>query len=324
VTRVAIPESVSALDENKCKQLADETRVLIEHLARRIEYAERRRDGIMLRGAAFVAAAFALWAWASASRMPPPFCISTFITGVALLVLGLTIWIVHAHHNYYFYPWRPRTGTWKWFYTFALDEPAFQASLRDKDKASAVFDDNWTRFSREQVQGILDPKENATQNLRQVFVLHVNELYKNRFLKDLSRVHNWGLCGVILVGVLSTLVAAAFWCSRGHGPLTSLCERGPVSFESSWRGTRLIRQSATGGNEVQVLANIRITNHGSQLVRFSHIIVRDRTHLNVPVFIESMQPSPPAAEPQLTTEVAAVIWVPEATREDIAALELGG
>jgi hypothetical protein len=242
---------LDSLDPERLDRLSGTLRHLIDHMARRIEYAESRRASFATLAGALVAAGVAILAIVN-NMGASPVRLALTLLAVGLLAtasLVLIVWAQQTNPNYSFI----REDTkfqrpWKWFYRDAL--------LRDGDfdfkwmrrseakihlKGKEAFDSQWAPFVERQFK-LADPVEDVIQDFRQVYLLHVNERYKNLFLKQVRRVLVRGFLASILAALI-TLAVAAFLEERGSLPSNDVSPT-PTAVGSStpagaWRPIRL-------------------------------------------------------------------------------------
>jgi hypothetical protein len=145
----------------------------------------------------------------------------------ALILVSLAVLIVYGLQMNPPYPFIQEAvrfqRPWKWFYRDALtNSDAFTLPILARQTKNQVqrsideFDAQWEDFG-DRYLGLLDPHTDALQNLRQVYLLHVNEKYKNHFLSQLRRILVWGLVTSTVVGVASGLVTLGV-SSRSEPP----------------------------------------------------------------------------------------------------------
>jgi hypothetical protein len=188
---------------------------LADHMARRIEYAESRRGNMAAVGGALLGAGVASLAVVRAFRTPIEFGLGA-LAG-ALILVSSAVLIVYARQTNPKYGFiQPQTRfqrPWKWFYRDALPDAASFTfpihTLQTRTKAQEgidAFDEQWPQFARRYVD-LINVRTDAVQNLRQVYLLHVNERYKNLFLTQLRKVLVRGLIGAVLIGATTWIVA---------------------------------------------------------------------------------------------------------------------
>ena len=223
----AISQQIHEMADDDAERLNDVLRHLIDHVARRIEYAESRRGAFATIAAGFIAAGIAVLAIvvrapASATRL------ALVMLAAGLLVTGalvLSAWGQQTNPKYGFI----RSDTklkrpWKWFYRDALaDSNAFGFKWYlspDSDanqKGAREFDRQWGAFAETQL-GLSNLKTDVMQNLKQVYLLHVNEQYKKLFLSQERRLIVWGLVVTVFAALLTGAVAGILEGRLGAPP----------------------------------------------------------------------------------------------------------
>jgi len=199
------------------KDQLNELKVILRHVIdRRIEgihYAESRRSAFATIGTAIFAASFALFAVVFYVSYRP-LLIALTVMGIGTMVLGLVILVVYSLQTNFAYPFKPATKTWKWFYRDAIPNVGlfsvpWYARLGKKaaNEQRVGYDSQLKQFKETQV-GLIDPKVDVDQDVQQLFLLHVNERYKNLFLTQIRGIVYWGviIVGVLFVAVLLALV----------------------------------------------------------------------------------------------------------------------
>jgi hypothetical protein len=150
---------------------------LIDHMARRIEYAEARRGGMGTLGGALLGAGVALLAVVRSFETPIEVGLGA-LAG-ALVLAALAVLIVYARQTNPKYGFiQPETRfrrPWKWFYRDALpDAQAFDFPIHTfQTRAQAqrginAFDEQWPEFAR-RFSALINVRADAMQNLRQVY-----------------------------------------------------------------------------------------------------------------------------------------------------------
>jgi hypothetical protein len=207
---------MDTLSDSTLKDFRQTLRHLIDHIAQRIEYAESRRSAIAAFGGVVIAAGIATLGLIKDTRAQ--FLVVLFWTlGLSFIALGGLILWVYSRQTNFDYPFKNVATTRKWFYWYALQDPrAFSASwsggLSDaaRQKGTEAYNLGWQTF-KNQVPDMADERRDAMQDLEQVYLLHVNERYKNLFLTDLRKILSQGLIIVVLLGVVvATLAVVVF------------------------------------------------------------------------------------------------------------------
>jgi hypothetical protein len=179
----------------------------------RIEYAESRRAALGVLGGVLLAAGMAaLVQIAGAGIEPDQVRIALLTSALALIVSGITVVLLYALQTNWDYPFKVATSTWKWFYRDAIKEadaaaPKWHGIQSKEQKAASrrLFEENHVPYV-DQLLGLRDDVENLSQDLEQVYVLHWDEFYKNRFLTQLRSTLSCALLGSLTVGVLAFLI----------------------------------------------------------------------------------------------------------------------
>ena len=204
-------QALAKLDEPGLKRLNKTLLHQIDLMTGRIEYAESRRGAIATFASALFAGGVALFALpidASWSPFPHPFAVRLF--GLALMVFAavtLIAWARQINPPYGFNePGGPRP--WKWFYRDALtDFEVFTLRwwwpIGRQQAPITAFREQWDPFAQRSL-GLADLRTDALQNLQQVYLMHVNERYKNFFLSQLRSL----LLFTVSISFVIFLVAA--------------------------------------------------------------------------------------------------------------------
>jgi hypothetical protein len=207
------------LNNDEVESLDKTCLTLIERIDPRIWYAETRRSTFANLAVFLLGAGTALLTAVAVNhvRYRPAFWGLLFLALGAIGAGGLVLLVYSAQTNFD-YPFKKKTSTWKWFYRDALPKTktlpvpwyAMQSSAA-KSAAEASFDEDWQYFV-EQSRKLVDVRVNAQQDLQQLYVLHVNEFYKNKFLTQIRRVTSWGFVAAITIGVVAFLIALGVSC----------------------------------------------------------------------------------------------------------------
>ncbi len=200
---------------DEAKALAATLESLAHHMSDRISYAESRRTALMQGSFALLAGGVALLPLAVSA--PDVLRAGLYALAVGVIIAAVVSLLVYLGQTNFKYGFIGTEAAglrpWKWFYRDALpNSDAFNAPwhTRQSDagrKAVAqAFKDQWDGFSQQQVT-LVDPKVDALQNLEQVYVLHVNERYKNLFLSQLRTVIVRGIVGAVALAAITILIA---------------------------------------------------------------------------------------------------------------------
>lgn len=236
----AIEEALRAGAPDELERLNQSLLFRIDHMVRRIEYAESRRGAIATLAGGLVAAGIALFALLLDAPAGPLRVALGVLASAMLLSAGGTLvaWFRQTNPPYGFIRAPANRRPWKWFYRDALaDHSAFTFDWwKTKDsKANKTpidaFQKQWGPFAQREM-GLLNLRSDILQNLQQVYLLHVNEKYKNMFLSQVRSVLLRGVVLSVLAFFLAWGVAAysdARSGSNTHPPGTPTATVSPAS-----------------------------------------------------------------------------------------------
>jgi hypothetical protein len=222
---------LDGLTDEQVASIAKTFEGLIDRVEPRIWYAENRRSSFATIAVALLAAGIALLAALlvnHASYRPALWGLVTL--GIGAVVTGSVVLLVYSGQTNFDYPFKKKTTTWKWFYRDALPGTKSLAvpwhtiqRKADRERATELFDKDWAEFVTRQ-KTLTDVRISAVQDMQQLFVLHVNEFYKNKFLTQIRRVLSVGVAITVLaaLGVFLGLVASCHSTRNGGATTTTL------------------------------------------------------------------------------------------------------
>jgi len=325
---------LEGLSDDHVKDLRQTLRHQIDHMAQRIEYTESRLRALALVAAALVAAGLALLQVvltqfeSLAAEAPLGILASSFV------LIGLTMWYAYALQTNYPYPFVKVATTWKWFYHYALKKEAFTAdwyrhpSKESKKKGEQAYESQWQEFRSRGVTDLTNLRIDTLQDLEQVFLLHVNERYKNLFLTHLRQILHRGIVAAVILALVGFVVALALDLTvlSDDAPMSSPASgthaAGGVVVEASWRATGDSRVSGVGGEEVRLLVNAKIENRGESALSAATLIAKDNVGMFLPIFVESATPQPLNIPAGSSVDAVALVWIPAAVSRDLHHFEL--
>jgi hypothetical protein len=322
--------SLSNITSDRIDDVEETLEHLIDHMAQRIEYAESRRSSVAALGGALLAGGLGLLPLIINLADYPPVRVALICVVIVWIIFGFLIWIIYARQTNFRYPFTEVAKTPKWFYRYALEDyKQFNAPWHTFQRKSELqqgkqaFDTQWIKFRDQQVQILSDKQQNILQDLQQVYLLHVNERYKNLFLTQLRNVLFWGVCIGLIVGLLG-FIAGLFLVSTGFVSKQQVISNGSLTIEASWRDIGQSRVSSTGTTETQLLMNILVNNHGQTNIDITdnQIVIVDNFQMQIPFFIESVKPSPITIPAGSSARVSVILWVPQALRATINHVEV--
>ena len=315
---------LASLDEKKIKNLSEASRHLIDHIAGRIAYAESRRTAISTIAAAMLAADIALLTFGQTNVKHVPLQIAIIAFSIAGILLSLVIWIVYVRQTNFDYPFKSVTDTWKWFYRDALSSHAdkFTASKLGgqrksvRDAAKQAFSAQRDAFRTKQIPGLSDLSISTDQDLEQVYVLHVNERYKNLFLTHLRDILAWGLVINTFIGFAAFIITLYLF-----KPLTPIASgihaTSDVEVTASWRDTGSKRTIGAAAQEVELLINARVRNKTGALLTVNSLIPKDNYGMQLPVYVQSLTPSSQQIPANSAAQFVGIVWIPDSVRSTL-------
>ncbi len=325
---------INALSVDELAYFTASIRDLIGERIAGIEYAEVRRTQLAAIGGALAAIGVALLPLSSATDFVP--LRWAYIAGGAVAIgVGLLVWFLFARQTNYPYPFVAPVQTWKWFYHHALpNSTAFGPSIPRtlfRGKSSTSQSNSPKNFSAEQnefieqfktfgeqVVGLSNPASDATQDLKQLYLLHVNELYKNRFLTQLRQILLRGVSAVVICAGLAFLAGTGFvlFAHPDDQRASSVSTMNNAFVASSWTPTGAVRDDGISHRDVEYRVVVTVKNGGTSPMDVGTLVARDERGDPIPAEFVVKAPSvvPPAGEVELLGHV----WI---AGEDRSALD---
>lgn len=262
----------AALEGVEHNTLAPRLRHMIDHIARRIEYAEGRRSFFLTSAGVSMAAGFAVLGIVSTKPLWLPWEFAFWTLGISLVAFAVTVWLVHASHVNFSYPFTDVASVPKWFYRYAIpDWKKYHFPLRwnrltetEKSEDRSKFDADFLLFLENSRLHLLDEKESSLQDVKQIYLLHVNEMYKNTFLTALRRTFEIGLKRVFFFTAAAFVVG--LFLNQLRWPGSDARQQSGLSIKATWEPTS-ITASSSGNLNVQVInpTNNSITVQGIEI-----------------------------------------------------------
>lgn len=191
--------------------LAARCRELIFHIHQRIEYCEKRRGQMVVISLSLLAAAVALFASTFLDSMDSRLLVSLIRLAALLLFLTAVITLaLYALQTNFKYPFIEITKTWRWFYHYSVSKeykPPFVPfeRLKQREEMQKIHLQDMLTYAERTLES--SPKEQLEQDLEQLFLVIVNEKYKNAQLTHLRMVIACGLGLTILAMIAIAIVA---------------------------------------------------------------------------------------------------------------------
>ena len=206
---------------------------VLQAATERVHYAEGRRGQYIAVAAGLFAGAIALASIAD-QAMFTRVSWSIQVAAGGFFLLSIFLFYVYSKQVNR-YPWTSVTKTWKWFYRDAIPEEAkFDLNFynwlfrwgKEVTRAKYEFNRQLPLFGAS-LQKLFNPRESLWQDIQQLYVLHINEKYKNAYLSRLRSILTGGLVAILTL----VLLAAALQLLLGskdpvHTTVTEISARG--------------------------------------------------------------------------------------------------
>ncbi|MEI9416740.1 hypothetical protein [Mesorhizobium sp. Cs1321R2N1] len=183
---------------------------VISAVAERIHYAEGRRTNFTVVAGAMLAGGIAVLTFILDKHLGKLITYPIVVAAVGSLVLGIALLVVYSRQTNR-YPWTAATKTWKWFYRDALPaEKEFNPKWwslfwfgPEKKRLQTAYTNQLPGFQAK-INQLSNEVVNFDQDVQQLYVLHINEKFKNLHLSQLRTIFQRG---VFLLIALSTIAA---------------------------------------------------------------------------------------------------------------------
>lgn len=312
---------IQDLSDAQLRYLSPTIRELIVRRIEGIHYAEGRRSQLMLIGGALAAVGVALLPLGTSSDVTSVRWACTSFSLLSIFV-GASTWFVFVRQTNYRYPFIDAAQTWKWFYHYALpDKNQFKGTLcsvlarRAPRSEKDAYRAQWERF-RGQVEGLSDPRIDATQDLKQLYLLHVDERYKNRFLSQLRDTLKWGVLGIVLIPLV---VFFGIVVSDGSTDSGRISHAG-ILIESSWLPTGSVRSHGISERDLQFKLVLKVTNHNETIYVADRLVAEDAD--GTPIFAEFDLPQEGLlVEAGQTSTLVGHFWIGANDRSDLVRID---
>jgi hypothetical protein len=295
---------------------------VIAAAAERIHYAEARRSNYTTMGGALIAAGIAILTFALGAIDEAPLYYSALFGGISMFGVGAaTVWLYGRQTNRY--PFTDATKTWKWFYRDALsDRKKFELPWGSyfasweiiKNKVQDQYASQLSPF-KNQVQRVSDDSVNLEQDIEQLYVLHINELYKNIYLSHIRTLFNGG---IILILLLFVIGAAVGWVVEGNSSI----ERSFVSTSTTHSDNFVVRLiNSPLSKEVHFIAKATVTNKATSPLIIDKIVAQDASGWPVQLNVTSEPDKPVTIPPGASVTFFLTFTVPASEARRIKKIE---
>lgn len=295
-------------------EIAERIRPVMEAVTERIHYAEGRRTNYSVMAGVLVAGGITILTFALGAIESLIVRFAASFGAMAMVGTGIAvIWVFGQQTNRY--PFTSATDTWKWFYRNALeDAEAFQigpmsyfAWGKSKARVEAAYSKQLANF-KTRISLLSDEKINVDQDVQQLYTLHINELYKNIFLKHLRLFFNRGLVFIVVATVAG---AAVGWRAETKAGEIRVETRDSASLHQTLR-SRLL--SSPIAPDAVFVVEARLKNRSKLGVEWQSVVAVDEHGWPLPIEVTY-----PAEQPgQIAAGAERVVVANVKMRRDVA------
>ncbi|MGV0578099.1 hypothetical protein ABQE57_05950 [Mycolicibacterium elephantis] len=314
---------IASLSHDQLEHLRSSLHALIDKRIEGIHYAETRRSQLAAIGGALAPIGVALVPLALGTSIMP-LRVGYLVLAGTLVILGAAVWWLFMRQTNYPYPWLAAVSNWKWFYHGALtrktdfgpDRWAWHSKQARIDEAAAA-GQQWDAF-KDQAKGLANEKVDATQDLKQLYLLHINERYKNLFLTDMRKLLARGLLISGIAAVLAAgITAGVISCIIQPPPDNSVVVANGLESRASWSPTGSVRANGLSTRDVEYRVEVRVTNQSKTNTRVSSLVATDESGKAIPVeFLTSPAPQIDVPSAQTVTLIGH-FWIASSDRESL-------
>lgn len=218
--------------EDSIDDKVEEVNFLIDHVDNRIHYTETRITRTVTLSVSLIAIGMAFFA--VVIKLQSLSLYLGLFTAGSMILTGLITALIHVFQVNPKYPFRALKNDWKWFYPRIVDDKYKpKAFVKESDRAyfekRMLHVDGLSKYAQKIIEET--PTERLKIDIQQLFLLHVNEKYKNYFLTTLRKCLNSGLT-IVLVALIIFLVNISVERIAGQKEKGGKPEKQVVSTES--------------------------------------------------------------------------------------------
>jgi hypothetical protein len=283
---------VAVMDQSSSpEQQAVPLSQVISAAADRIHYAEGRRTNFTVVAGALLAGGVAILTFIPDKNLSHVLAYFALSASAGAIMLGLLLLIVYARQTNR-YPWTSATSTWKWFYRDALpDQQKFDWTWQDllcpeaeKKRLQAEFDRQLPLFA-DKIAQLTVPEVSVEQDVQQLYVLHINDKFKNSHLSQLRTLLSRGLIAVAFLAITSGILG---WQidSRRTALHETHVRQGALELNTKWRFVSPVDK------EGLVIATVTLANYGTTKAELPRWTFLDERGVRVPAVETAASGSP--------------------------------
>ena len=284
-----LPSEIKSLTDEQVSKLRKETTQVIDKVVDRIHYAESRRGNFGTIGTASVAAGLTILTFALSQSIRFEFWVSTIVFGSLLLVFGLSIWVMFSLQTNR-YPFTAATQAWKWHYRDALpnntafDLPWYSYLMpwkRLRTRVQSEYAKQLPIFYKTHLLPLSDERLALWQDVQQLYILHINEKYKNLFLNHFRSFVPIAFVSATVLAVLSYFIAHQMHPAQFH---QSRIENTNFVIEARWADIGAPISDPVAESR-ELLVNITLTNKQPTEIPVGEIYAVTANGLHIPLKI---------------------------------------
>jgi len=192
----------AGLETSDINAKLEEVSFLIDHIDNRIHYTETRITRTVTFSVTLMAIGLALFAAIIKSDLEGLCFILGLISAGFLILTGGVAALIHVLQVNPRYPFRALPNDWKWFYPRIVAEKYKpKAFVKESEKTYLEKRLLHVEGLKEYAERLIEenPIERLRIDVQQLYLLHINEKYKNYFLTTLRRVLTTGLAIALIV-----------------------------------------------------------------------------------------------------------------------------
>lgn len=180
-------------------------------MTERIHYAESRRNGFLIIAGAFFAAGISFMG-IGFQNITNIYYYALSCMSILFAIIGVIIWCIFSKQTNY-YPFIDIAKNNIWFYRDALEDcKKFNVSFRDyflinnvmKQKVRDEFINQFYYYKCNSDDYLSNELRNLEIDQHQIYILHVNECYKNQYLSHLGKITYLGI--IISLSTFSLII----------------------------------------------------------------------------------------------------------------------
>ena len=302
--------------ENK-NNLTHQINVIME----RIHYAEGRRNNFVIIATALMAASVTLLTF-TIKDLTLIYNFGLFSIAICFMILSLLIWILYSRQTN-FYPFTDFTRNNKWFYRNTLEhENKFNVSIfncifariKIKKNVGEEFKKQFNFYKNNSDTYLSSESKDLEADQNQIYILHVNEKYKNLYLTHLRKLTSIGLIVSLIISLLITICFHIFFTKEFLVKEFDFKDN-KISAKLIIRKTNYIRSYSNGSVELEYLCNLHIVNNDNSTKKINELKLYDSFNMILPFTMTKNITA--NIQPKAIEDMVFKIWIDDNLSQDI-------